>query len=109
MRVYSSRLGRCGKSARQLLVDIEQASRARHMTLIQLCNRTREWLRELDDSLVLEDVEPLEAELTGDDLTKEIVTTRVSIAELKAERTRVSFRRTSPSIAPGWHWPWRSL
>jgi hypothetical protein len=79
------------ESARALLQDIEQQSRARHVVLIQLCNRSRQWLRELPDHLVLEDVEPLEAEVTGDDLTKEIVTTRVNIAELKAERTRVSF------------------
>ena len=79
------------ESARRLLQDIEQDSRRRHLVLIQLCNRAREWLRQLDGNLVLEDVEPLEAEVTGDELTKEIVQRRFQIAELKQERTRVQF------------------
>jgi hypothetical protein len=79
------------ESARALLQDIEQQSRARHLVLVQLCNRARQWLRELDDNLVLEDVEPLEAEVvSGTDLTKEIVSTRLQIAELKAERAKVA-------------------
>jgi hypothetical protein len=78
------------EATRQLLVEVVETSRAKHMTLIRLCNAVREWLRQLDETLVVEDVEPLEAEVSGDDLTKEIVSTRLQIAELKAERTRVS-------------------
>jgi hypothetical protein len=78
------------ESARALLQDIEADSRRRHLVLIQLCNKAREWLRQLDAGLILEDVEPLEAEVSGDDLTKEIVSTRLQIAELKSERTKVA-------------------